>query len=158
MIKYLNTQIVFKEIPNEISLAINITNCPNNCIGCHSPILKQDIGTELNSETLQTLIEKNAGITCVLFMGGDADRLGLVKLAKFIKRNYNLKVGYYSGLDHFTQLDLQYFDYVKLGPYKQDRGGLDSIYTNQILYKINPIDAEIYIYAVDNITNKFWKN
>ena len=44
MLKYTNTQVVFTEIPNHISLAINISNCQNNCIGCHSPYLKENIG------------------------------------------------------------------------------------------------------------------
>jgi anaerobic ribonucleoside-triphosphate reductase activating protein len=57
-LKYLNTQIVFQEIPDEISLAINITNCPNNCKSCHSEYLKQDIGEELTN-TLIDYYEQN---------------------------------------------------------------------------------------------------
>ena len=50
MIKYTDTQIVFSEIPDEITLAINISNCQNNCPGCHSPYLKQNIGKELTTK------------------------------------------------------------------------------------------------------------
>ena len=39
MLKYLNCQVTFAEVPDEISLCINITNCPNRCPGCHSPEL-----------------------------------------------------------------------------------------------------------------------
>ena len=38
MVKYLETKVVLSEIPNEITLAINITNCPCVCKGCHRVI------------------------------------------------------------------------------------------------------------------------
>ena len=59
MLKYHSSYIGFREIPDEISLCINITNCPNNCKGCHSPWLKEDVGEDLNIESLNTLINKN---------------------------------------------------------------------------------------------------
>ena len=34
--RYSGLQIVFQEIPNEISLAIHFTGCPLKCKGCHS--------------------------------------------------------------------------------------------------------------------------
>ena len=37
MLKYSNYEITFAEVPDEISLCINLTNCPHKCIGCHSP-------------------------------------------------------------------------------------------------------------------------
>ena len=71
--KYVDTKIVFQELPNEITLAINISGCPCACIGCHSSYLSQDIGESLTKEALQQLIRKNKGITAILFMGGDAN-------------------------------------------------------------------------------------
>ena len=47
MVKYVNTEVVFEEIPDEITLAINVSNCPNQCPGCHSPYLREDIGEDL---------------------------------------------------------------------------------------------------------------
>ena len=35
MLKYVNTGIVFQEIPDEVTLAINISGCPCHCPGCH---------------------------------------------------------------------------------------------------------------------------
>ena len=35
-LKYVNTQEVFQEFPDEITLAINISKCPCHCRGCHS--------------------------------------------------------------------------------------------------------------------------
>ena len=71
--KYVDTKIVFQELPNEITLAINISGCPCACIGCHSSYLSQDIGESLTKEALQQLIRKNKGITAISFMGGDAN-------------------------------------------------------------------------------------
>ena len=73
--------VVFEEIPDEITLAINITNCPCKCPGCHSKFLWDDNGTELTVEVLHKLIKENDGITCVCFMGGDKDPEEVVKLS-----------------------------------------------------------------------------
>ena len=47
MLKYVNTAITFAEFPDEISLLINISNCPCHCKGCHSAYLAEDIGEPL---------------------------------------------------------------------------------------------------------------
>ena len=47
MLKYTTCEVTFAEVPDEINLCINISNCPNNCKGCHSPWLKEDNGTPL---------------------------------------------------------------------------------------------------------------
>ena len=74
--KLYNYDIVFQEVPDEVSLAINITNCPNHCEGCHSPHLWDDIGEELTTELLSSLIAQYEKlITCVLLMGGDLGRV-----------------------------------------------------------------------------------
>lgn len=92
MLKYTNTQVVFREIPDEITLAINISGCPNHCEGCHSPYLAYDIGTELSFNELLRLISINPGITCIAFMGGDQDPGYINKLAEVIKHSdYSIK-------------------------------------------------------------------
>lgn len=75
MLKYVDTKITFSEIPNEISLCINFSNCPHKCEGCHSLYLGEDIGEELNCSVLQKLIEDNRGISCICFMGGDSESI-----------------------------------------------------------------------------------
>lgn len=47
MVKYTDSQVTFREIPDEITLCINISGCPNHCEGCHSSYLAEDIGTKL---------------------------------------------------------------------------------------------------------------
>lgn len=158
MIKYVDQKVVFQEFPDEITLALNISNCPCNCEGCHSSYLADDIGTPLTEYTLEVLIKATKGITCVGFMGGDASPEDIVKLAKFIKKRYpNIKVGWYSGRDFIADCvnsNIQYFDYIKVGKYDKDKGPLNNPNTNQVMYRIV---SEGYSNKVDNITYKFWK-
>ena len=101
MLKYVNTAITFAEFPDEISLLINISNCPCHCKGCHSAYLAEDIGEPLDYIALTKLIiDSNKGITCVGLMGGDSDPKWINKLAKFIKTSSELKVGWYSGRNY----------------------------------------------------------
>lgn len=136
--KYVDTKIVFQELPNEITLAINISGCPCACIGCHSSYLSQDIGEPLTKEALRKLICKNKGITAISFMGGDAKPEYVNVLAEYLQCNYsNLKVGWYSGREKLPkEISLNNFDYIKLGPYLSSRGPLNNTNTNQKLYKV----------------------
>ena len=141
MLKYVDTKIVFQEVPNEISLAINISNCPCNCPGCHSAYLAEDIGKELTEEELNILIASNEGISCVCFMGGDRESYEIKHMASYIRNIYpNLKIAWYSGKDTLPssiELNIHNFDYIKLGPYIEELGPLNSKYTNQRFYEIN---------------------
>lgn len=155
MIKYVDTLVGFSEIPDEITLCINISNCPNHCEGCHSSWLLKDEGTPLTYVELKSLIKKNKGITCICFMGGDREPWEIQRLAKLIKEDYDIKVGWYSGKDKMWEgINLIYFDYVKIGSYKKEFGPLDNHTTNQILYKV--IHTEVSTVIMD-ITNLFWK-
>ena len=74
MLKYVNTGIVFQEIPDEVTLAINISNCPCHCPGCHSYYLWDDVGLPLNTEAIDDFVKTfGSDITCISFMGGDGD-------------------------------------------------------------------------------------
>ena len=151
MIKYLNTMVVFEEIPDKISLAVNITNCQNKCVGCHSPQLRKDIGKELTEDAVDKLIKDNEGINCFLFMGEGNDKESLLKIAKYIKEKYNnLSLAIYSGRDEVEDEIYNLFDYVKIGPYIAEFGPLNKETTNQRLFKIeNGVRKEI--------TSMFWK-
>lgn len=154
MLKYLNTQVTFAEVPDEITLCINITGCKNGCKNCHSSYLAQDIGKPLNKSSLSGLIEGNKGVSCVSFMGGDSDAIHLVALASWVKTHTHLKVAWYSGRQELAGIvarQLQWFDFIKLGPYKEEFGPLNSRTTNQRFYKVSGKEL------VD-ITNKFWKH
>ena len=154
--KYLNSEITFREIPDEITLCINISNCPFKCIGCHSPELQKDIGEELTLSVLNKLLSKNKGVTCIVFMGGDNEIKILELMLKFVKFNYpNLKTAWYSGRKTIPLIfDLTTLDFLKLGPYIKEYGPLDSKTTNQRLYRLKHIDL---FTLFENITYKFWK-
>lgn len=157
MLKYVDTLIGFGEIPDEISLCINISNCPNNCPGCHSSYLKQDIGEELTIEKLMDLIHQNRGITCVCLMGGDANPEEINRLALSLRLISwtSIKTAWYSGKTQIPDaIDLQNFDYIKLGPYIEEFGPLTSKTTNQIMFKVEHHGERSY---VTDITSKFWK-
>lgn len=150
MIKYKDYFVVFEEIPDRISLAVNITNCQNNCIGCHSPELRLNNGEELTEEVIDKLIKENYGIDCFLFMGEGKDYSRLMELARFIKENYSIKVAIYSGRDKVENEYYGLFDYVKVGGYKEECGPLNKETTNQRLYEIGADE-------IKDITYKFWK-
>lgn len=58
MLRYVDYDIVFQEIPDEVTLAINLSNCPNRCKGCHSPHLLENVGESLTEESLGHLLQK----------------------------------------------------------------------------------------------------
>lgn len=134
--KYVDTQVVFREVPDELTLAINISGCPVKCPGCHSSYLAQDIGEILDEESLQNLIDANPGITCVSFMGGDADPAYVSHLADRVKE-IGLKTCWYSGRDlTLAQPVIPSLDFIKVGPYIDEFGPLDFETTNQRFYHI----------------------
>ncbi|MDR2423536.1 MAG: anaerobic ribonucleoside-triphosphate reductase activating protein [Prevotellaceae bacterium] len=139
--KFASYNIVFQEIPGEVTLAINLSNCPNRCKGCHSPYLMEDKGEILNEDRLVELLEKYGNaITCVCFMGGDAEPQELERYSVFLRNQSNgqIKIGWYSGKNTFPkECSLQNFDYVKLGAYVEHLGGLDSTTSNQRFYRID---------------------
>lgn len=159
MLKYIDTKIVFQEIPDEVTLAVNISNCPCHCKGCHSSYLAEDIGTPLDEDSLVELLLNNKGITCIAFMGGDSDPEYINWLAS-IMRDMNdsepgnwadVKIAWYSGRQELSEdINLEYFDYIKLGPYMEEFGPLNSRTTNQRMYKVHDCELE-------DITSKFWK-
>ena len=141
--KYVESKVTFSEVPDEISLCLTISGCKSHCEGCHSEYLQQDIGTELTEEILKDLIYLHKGITCVCFLGGNP--YDICKFSKIIKNN-NLKLAYYTGDSYMPTLSqLSNFDYIKLGPYLETKGGLNNPNTNQRMFKI------------EDITHKFWK-
>lgn len=158
--KYVDTLVSFSEIPDEITLCINISQCPNNCKGCHSPWLREDVGEDLNIESLYNLINKNKGVTCVCFMGGDQDPAEVENLAFAVKlrSDYPYKTAWYSGKQHIPdELDVSNFDYIKVGPYIEEFGGLDNPNTNQRMYEVCKVIKLPEKFILKDITNKFWK-
>ena len=155
MLRYVNILVGFAEIPDEITLAINISNCPCHCINCHSSYLAEDIGEPLDLQHLTNLIDSNKGITCVCIMGGDANPSEVDDIAQDIKEYYpNLKVGWYSGRDYISKdINLENFNYIKYGHYDENKGPLNSKTTNQVMLEIDTVGNKVF---KKDITSKFW--
>lgn len=131
--------ILLQEVPGEISLGLGFSGCKLRCDGCHSKDLwDENYGQEFNASTLTNLINKYKGkLTCVCFFGGEWDP-DLLKFNEIAKSN-KLKTCLYTGLDvPFGSSLFNEFDFIKVGPYKKELGGLRSKTTNQRFYsKIN---------------------
>lgn len=154
MLKYVNTGVVFQEIPDEVTLAINISNCPCHCPGCHSSYLAEDIGEVLDEAAIDKFVEQySSDITCIAFMGGDAEPENLSELALYLRRKHpQLKVAWYSGrLRIPSAIDKNRYDFIKVGPYIRHLGPLSKPTTNQRLYRILPDGT------MNDITARFWK-
>lgn len=154
MLKYVNTGIVFQEIPDEVTLAVNISNCPCRCPGCHSQYLWQNIGTPLTPMVLDGFIRQYGhDITCICFMGGDAEPAYVNNLARYLHREHpSLKVAWYSGRTRIsTGIVKADFDYIKVGPYIAHLGCLKERTTNQRIYK--RVSGDDFA----DITSTFWK-
>ena len=158
--KYTGTEITFAEVPDEITLCINISNCPCHCKGCHSPYLAEDIGEELTEGSLHKLISSNEGITCVAFMGGDSNPKEVDRLADIVQVCYGLKAAWYSGVQILNKdIHIWNFSYIKLGPYIEELGPLNSKTTNQRMYKVvyTHYDDGTAGHELEDITYRFWK-
>ena len=149
-LKYISYAIVFQEVPNEITLAFNISGCPHHCKGCHSQYLWEYEGDNLLPINMINIINKYKNyITCVCFMGGDQNIEELTQALKICK-NLGYKTCLYSGSDDKTVFDdiLPYLDWLKIGSYKKEETdnhieyGVKIATKNQHLYKI--LEGELY--------------
>lgn len=152
---YSHYDVTFQEVPGEISLVFDIAGCPHHCPDCHSKFLWEYSGNPL-LENLPSVINKyRSMITCVCFMGGDQNTIELLKACEIAHR-YNLKTCLYTGLDYPSFVRLMYdggprdygayFNFIKVGPYVSELGGLDNPKTNQRFYELRgnvPIDKTI---------------
>lgn len=152
--KYATYDIVFQEFPDEVTLAINLTECPCHCPGCHSPYLSASMGDVLTWERLSALIAQyEGGITCVALMGGDADPSAVAAMLRRVREAYpRLHTGWYSGREALPEgFTPEAFDYVKLGPWRAECGPLKERTTNQRLYRYHADGSRI------DITHRFWR-
>ena len=155
MLRYLFIKEVFAEVPGEISLGISISGCKVHCQGCHSRELWEDKGIPLTIEELQRLLDKHQGITCLCLLGGEADIDALTELFQYAHKR--VKTTWYCGLDFIPKEKMgiiEYLDFLKVGHYDYELGGLSSSTTNQRFFQIEHFPNGEYM-RVD-ITNKFY--
>lgn len=155
MLRFAECDIVFQEIPDEVTLAVSISGCPNHCKGCHSPYLWEDVGEPLTETVLlRWLATYGYAVTCVCFMGGDNEPEEVNRLAGFLQEQSlcRVKVAWYSGKrDIPACIEAKNFHFIKLGPYVKSLGGLTSRSTNQRLYR-NEHSSWV------DVTDVFWSN
>ncbi len=139
MLKYIDTAVVFQELPDEVTLAVNLSGCPCRCPGCHSKHLWGDGGQPLDDEAIEHLLDTcHQHISCISLMGGDSAPAEVDRLVAGIRQRHpRLKTAWWSGRSLLSPLvNINNFDYVKLGPYLAHLGPLNSPSTNQRLYRV----------------------
>jgi len=129
---YHDFQVVFQEVPGEISLCFSISGCPLQCKGCHSPYLwKEGCGTKLSEEHFNELLEQYKPLaTCVLFMGGEWHKEVLIQKLKSAKEK-GYKTCLYTGENLVSDNIKNNLTWIKTGKWEQALGGLSSSTTNQ---------------------------
>lgn len=157
MIKYLPrmTSVVIEEIPDRVTLAVEISNCQGNCLGCHSPFLREDIGEELTPADVDKMIADNFGVNCFLLLGEGKDLEALLGIARHVRTAHpGIDVALYSGREDVEDSIWEAFDYVKVGPYIPSAGPLNNPTTNQRLYRISRGQGRA---GAEDITFRFWR-
>ncbi len=166
MIKYVPemTSVVMEEIPDKVTLAVDISNCTGLCEGCHSPFLRGDIGEELTREAVESMLNANFGVNCFLFLGEGNDHSSLLDIASYIRTAHpSLALALYSGRENVEDDIWRLFDYVKVGPYRPSRGPLNERGTNQRIYRVIRDEASAAdgddspVYTLEDITRRFWR-
>ena len=103
-LKYNGYSIVMQEVPNEVSLAINISGCPHKCEGCHSKYLWKYDGEYLIDDIEKLLNQYSGLITCVCFMGGDQNQDDLLYCINMANKK-ELKTCLYTGVDDINMIN-----------------------------------------------------
>ena len=108
----------------------------------------------LNTDALDDFVAQyGSDITCIAFMGGDADPKSVNLLAQYIHECHpQFRVAWYSGRIRIPSVvNKQDFDYIKIGPYIRHLGPLKSSTTNQRMYR-QTMNGDF-----EDITYRFWR-
>ncbi|WP_081665994.1 anaerobic ribonucleoside-triphosphate reductase activating protein [Marinimicrobium sp. LS-A18] len=134
MLRYLTEDVVFQEVPGEVSLAYTVTGCPLRCPSCHSAdSWDPQGGRPLTPDFLiQRLKDYRGLVTCVLFFGGEWQPCALLALLAAAQRQ-GVHRCLYTGLDTVEPRLRRQLTFLKTGPWVRELGGLDSPTTNQRL-------------------------
>ncbi|MCG7656437.1 anaerobic ribonucleoside-triphosphate reductase activating protein [Wielerella bovis] len=145
-------QIVWQEVPNEVSLAFLISGCPLRCAGCHSAdSWKANRGEILSVDYLRTRLQMYRNLlTCVLFLGGEWQPETLLALLNVARDEFGLKTCLYTGLerDELPPMLLPKLTFLKTGRWVAVLGGLDNPNTNQRFIDLR---------TDEDWTHLFWK-
>ena len=152
-LKYQGYAIVCEEVPDEISIAFNISGCEHRCPDCHSKYLWEYGGRYLRDDLLEIIAKYKGLISCLCFLGGDQN-IDELDWACHVAKFNGLKTCIYSGEDSiepFNELiERKRIDYLKIGKYDAECGPLNKPTTNQIMYKFTDD-------GIEDITYRFQK-
>lgn len=134
MLHFSTEQIVWQEVPGEVSLAYTITGCQLGCKGCHSSeSWDASQGTLLTDDYFEQRLNQYQGlISCVLFLGGEWQPVTLQRKLQ-LARQRSLNTCLYTGLDDIDASLKDELTYLKTGRWLPERGGLNNPNTNQRL-------------------------
>lgn len=132
MIKVTREDVVFREVPGEVALAFTVAGCPLRCPGCHSSdSWTPNQGWPLSADLLAQRVQRYRGLlTAVLFLGGEWHSQALSTCLQRA-RSLGLVTCLYTGLEDVEASLKVHLDYLKVGPWRRELGGLDSASTNQ---------------------------
>ena len=139
MLYYTEFGLSEREVPGEISICVYLSGCCHKCRNCHYPLLQEkDYGERLMDyyKDIIELYRKQA--TCVCFLGEGANtdiEHNEFRLVVQYARLHGLKTCLYSGRDVGVEEWMQMFDYVKVGSYIEELGGLENRNTNQVFWQ-----------------------
>lgn len=128
--KYNGWHITMNEMPGWIALAYSITECPLRCKSCHSPELQTSVGHTLSTDVIIGHLKQYPQVDGIILMGHGSsfdDLPGIVDVV----RAHNKMICVYTGLVSIPDDVYELLDYIKIGPYVESRGGLNSPHTNQ---------------------------
>jgi len=129
---YSSIQIVFQEVPGEISICFSICGCNLHCKGCHSPVLwKEESGKTLTQDIfIKTLMKFKKQASCVLFMGGEWHERELINYLDYAQKE-GYKTCLYTGENQISEKILKHLTWLKTGKWVEKLGGLGVQTTNQ---------------------------
>ena len=153
---------VFEEFPNEVTVALNISNCIGMCEECSEPWLREDSGRELPDEFIQEILDEHQDSTVFGLMGGDSDHEDVKRIADYVHKHSNMKVGIYSGLE-YLDLDLvPYIDLYKIGRWIPPKGKVAEWWKTNCGPLVFPFSNQLLFEKIGNklvnVTSLFRKN
>lgn len=147
MIYYSSTAISFREVPNEIARCFSISECGLRCSEWPIPGPQGTCGEPLTPEVMDKLIGDDAldGVNVYAFLGEGDDREALRELLA-TAHDYGMLTCLYTSSDNISDFEdlMHLLDYIKIGHYDSELGGLDKETTNQRYYINISLDEEGY--------------
>lgn len=136
--------VTFNEVPEKTAVFLCLGDCERQCPGCHSPELCTPMEYGVSIPEVEALVEEQLqlGANAIVVLGGDCcyhfDLNDLHELLRVLSSH--APVCLYSGEDDAWIKTFAYTagcTWIKMGSYMEDKGGLESITTNQRFYRIS---------------------